>query len=71
MAKSGEMVKKCPFCSATLKTTDTECHACKRKVGPANDQGIAEKPFDWVAYTKLTIAVVLFAGFIWWAFFRQ
>lgn len=62
--KSSALTKVCPYCSTHLLKTATECSYCKKKVGPANRQGIAEKPTDWKAYTVCSISwAVLFAYF--------
>jgi len=71
MANSEYSIKRCPYCSANLKGTDTKCHSCNRKVGPGNEQGIAEKPFDWKGYTMSVAAFIAFIYFMWFAFFRN
>jgi len=49
--KSTGLIKVCPYCSTHLLISATACSYCKKKVGPINRQGIAEKPTDWKAYT--------------------
>lgn len=49
--KSSSLIKVCPYCSTPLLVSATACSYCKKKVGPMNKQGIAEKPTDWKAYT--------------------
>lgn len=49
--KATGLTKVCPYCSTHLLINATSCSYCKKKVGPANKQGIAEKPTDWKAYT--------------------
>ncbi|WP_373497938.1 hypothetical protein [Desulfococcus sp.] len=69
---SGRMgVKRCPYCSTNLNKGDTRCFSCKRKVGEANKDGIAKKPFDWKGYGMSILATIAFIGFMWWAFFRK
>ena len=48
---TSRLTKVCPYCSTHLLLNATACTYCKKKVGPANKQGIAEKPTDWKAYT--------------------
>jgi len=49
--KFSGLTKVCPYCSTHLLLNATACSYCKKKVGPVNKQGIAEKPTDWKAYT--------------------
>ncbi len=65
-----ELTKKCPYCSVTLAKEDTQCFSCKRKVGKANEHGIAEKPFDWMGYGSAILSIIALIYFIWWAFLR-
>lgn len=59
--KSSGLTKVCPYCSTHLLVSATTCEYCKKKVGPVNKQGVAEKPTDWKAYTVCSI--------IWFALF--
>jgi len=43
--------KKCPYCSTHLIPSAQVCTYCKKKVGPMNKHGIADKPTNWKAYT--------------------
>ena len=63
--------KKCPECYAHLPLSAKECHACKAKVGDVDKLGFAEKPVDWVGYLLAGISIVVFAVFMWWAFFVE
>jgi len=54
--KSSQLTKVCPYCSTHLLAKDVVCSYCKKKVGPANRQGIAQKPTDWKAYTACIVA---------------
>jgi hypothetical protein len=65
------VVKRCPYCSANLKNSETRCFSCNRKVGESDRHGIAKKPFDWKGYGMSLLATVAFIGFMWWAFFRK
>ena len=55
--------KKCPYCSTHLIPSAQVCTYCKKKVGPINKHGIADKPTDWKAYTACSIS--WFALFIY------
>ncbi|MBW2443071.1 MAG: hypothetical protein JRH12_21535 [Deltaproteobacteria bacterium] len=63
--------KKCPDCYAHLPLNAKECHACKAKVGDVDRLGFAEKPVDWLGYLLAGISIVVFAVFMWWAFFVE
>jgi hypothetical protein len=63
--------KKCPYCSVVLGIDDSACFSCKRKVGPSNKHGIAEKPFDWMGYATTILSIAAFIYFIWWAFLKK
>lgn len=63
--------KKCPDCYVHLPLNAKECYACNAKVGDVDKLGFAEKPADWVGYLAAGISILIFAVFIWWAFFRE
>jgi hypothetical protein len=63
--------KKCPDCYAHMPLNAKECHACKAKVGDVDRLGFAEKPVDWLGYLLAGISIVVFAVFMWWAFFVE
>lgn len=63
--------KKCPYCSTSLPHDATLCFSCKRKVGPSNRHGVAQKPFDWVGYGSAIFAIGAFGVFLWFAFFKN
>jgi hypothetical protein len=65
------LTKKCPYCSVVLGINDTICFSCRRKVGKINEHGLAEKPFDWLAYLLCFLSIGAFVYFIWWSFFRK
>lgn len=68
MAKANFQTKKCPYCSVVLGGDDEICFSCRKKVGKANEHGIAEKPFDWMAYALSILSISGFAYFIWWLY---
>jgi len=58
-SKKGEssgLTKLCPYCSTHLLVSAKTCSYCKKKVGPINKQGIAEKSTDWKSYTVCFIS---------------
>jgi len=63
--------KKCPDCYAHLPLGAKECHACKAKVGDVDKLGFAEKPADWLGYLVAGVSIIVFAVFMWWAFFIE
>jgi hypothetical protein len=63
------MTKKCPYCSTTLGYDETICLGCKKKVGEANEYGIAVKPGAWKAYVSALVAVSAFLGYLYYAIF--
>jgi hypothetical protein len=62
--------KKCPYCFVYLPLQAERCHSCKRKVGQADDFGMARKPVDWKAYAICLVAWVAFVYYIWRVFFK-
>ena len=69
--KIKHITKKCPDCYVHLALSATECHACKAKVGNVDKLGFAEKPVDWLGYLVAGVAILVFAVFMWWGFFRE
>ena len=65
------MTKRCHSCGIHLKVDATECHSCKKRVGPPDEHGTAKKPFNWKGYGISIIAWVVFGYYIWWAFIRK
>lgn len=63
--KSSGLTKVCPYCSTHLILNATECTYCKKKVGPVNKQGIAEKPTDWKAYTACFLSWGALLAYFW------
>jgi hypothetical protein len=63
--------KKCPDCYVHLPLHVKQCHACHAKVGNVDKLGFAEKPVDWLGYLVAGVAILAFAVFIWWGFFRE
>ena len=63
--------KKCPDCYAHLPLNAKQCHACNAKVGNVDRLGFAEKPVDWLGYLVAGISIIVFAVFMWWAFFVE
>jgi len=63
--KSPGLTKICPYCSTHLLKNATNCSYCKKKVGPANKQGIAEKPTDWKAYTVCSLSWGALFAYFW------
>ncbi|MEW6671454.1 MAG: hypothetical protein AB1427_07105 [Thermodesulfobacteriota bacterium] len=63
--KTSGLTKICPYCSTHLIVNATECSYCKKKVGPVNRQGIAEKPTDWKAYTACFICWGALFAYFW------
>jgi len=57
--------KKCPYCSTHLATNALSCSYCKKKVGPVNKHGIAEKPTDWKAYTACFVSWGALFAYFW------
>ncbi len=57
--------KKCPFCSAILKLSDTECHGCRKKVGDPDVNGIAAIPGKWKSYVSAGVAVGILLGWLY------
>jgi hypothetical protein len=64
-AKATGLIKVCPYCSTHLLINATACSYCKKKVGPINKQGIAEKPTDWKAYTICIVSWVAMFSYFW------
>lgn len=67
--KTREPTKKCWNCYVRVKLDEDECFACKKKLGPADEHGIAKKPTDWLGYIITTIAIVSALGYAYWLFF--
>ncbi len=63
--KSTGLTKVCPYCSTHLLMSAAECTYCKKKVGPVNRQGIAEKPTDWKAYTACFLSWGAMFAYFW------
>ena len=63
--KSSGLTKVCPYCSTHLLLQATACTYCKKKVGPVNRQGIAEKPTDWKSYTACFISWGALFSYFW------
>lgn len=63
--KSTGLTKVCPYCSTHLLNSATACSYCKKKVGPVNKQGIAEKPTDWKAYLAFGISWGVLFVYFW------
>ena len=63
--RSTALTKVCPYCSTHLIINATECSYCKKKVGPVNKQGIAEKPADWKAYTACLLSWGALFAYFW------
>jgi len=59
------LTKLCPYCSTHLLLDATECSYCMKRVGPANRQGIAQKPTDWKAYTACFLSWGALFGYFW------
>jgi len=60
--------KKCPHCFVYLALSARKCHYCKANVGEVNLLGFAEKLINWRSYVIAGIAILVFVGFVWWAF---
>jgi hypothetical protein len=69
--KAKYITKKCPDCYVYLPLSAKECHSCKAKVGDVDKLGFAEKPADWLGYIVAGVAILVFAVFMWWGFFRE
>jgi hypothetical protein len=41
------------------------------KVGHVDELGFAKKPTDWRSYLIAAFAILIYALFMWWAFFRK
>jgi hypothetical protein len=63
--RSSGLTKVCPYCSTHLLLQATACSYCKKKVGPVNKQGIAQKPTDWKAYTVCFLTWGALFGYFW------
>jgi hypothetical protein len=63
--------KKCPDCYVHLPLSATKCHSCGAKVGNVDKLGFAEKPADWLGYLLAGVSILVFAVFMWWAFFVE
>ena len=63
--RSSSLTKVCPYCSTHLIINATECSYCKKKVGPRNKQGVAEKPTDWKAYTACFVSWFALFVYFW------
>jgi len=63
--RPSRLTKVCPYCSTHLLLNATACSYCKKKVGPANRQGIAEKPTDWKAYTVCFLSWGVMFVYFW------
>ncbi len=61
--------KKCWECFTHLPLKAEVCHVCKKKVGKVLNNGMAEKPTDWMAYFYFIMSWVGLGYFIWKAFF--
>ncbi len=62
--------KKCPYCSTYVKIDADRCDACKRRIGPANQYGVAKKPVNVVSYLVAIAAIAAVVGYFVWAFGR-
>ncbi len=60
--------KKCYECFTHLPLHATECHACKKKVGKVDRNGIADKPTDYKSYAVFALAFAALLVFLWKAF---
>ena len=47
------------------------CPACKTRVGEMDDSGMARRATNWKAYGLAIFAILIFAIYIWWAFFKE
>jgi len=63
--------KKCPECYEYMPLHAKICPACKIKVGDMDNTGMARRTTDWKAYGSAAFAILLFAVYIWWAFFKE
>ena len=75
MAQQGEgsstySTKKCYECFSHLPLNATVCTTCKKKVGPVDRNGLAQKPTDWKAYIIFGISFAVLVGFLIKAFTR-
>ncbi len=52
-----------------LALSAMKCHSCKAKVGDVDKLGFAEKPINWRSNVIAGIAILVFVGFMWWAFY--
>ncbi len=65
------LTKKCPECYTYLPLEARICTACQAKVGEVDKLGFAGKPVDWLGYLIAAASIIIFAVFMWWAFFRE
>ncbi len=63
--------KKCPECYEFMPLKARICPSCKTKVGDIDSTGMAKRATDWKAYSAAALAILIFALYIWWAFFRE
>jgi len=63
--KSSKLSKVCPYCSTHLLMNATACSYCKKKVGPVNKQGVAEKPTDLKAYMACLLSWGALFSYFW------
>jgi methionyl-tRNA synthetase len=62
--------KKCPYCSTYVKHDADRCEACKRRIGPPNEYGVAKKPVNVVSYLTALGAVAAMVAYFFWAFVK-
>lgn len=62
--------KKCPYCATYVKYDAIRCDSCNRKIGPANEFGIAKKPLNIGSYIVAIGAVAALVVYLVWAFGR-
>jgi len=63
--KPSHSTKKCPYCSTHLILNAPACTYCKKKVGPVDKHGIAQKPIDWKAYTACILSWSALFFYFW------
>jgi hypothetical protein len=63
--------KKCPECYEYMPMHAKICPACKTRVREMDDSGMARRATDWKAYGLAFFAILIFAFYIWWAFFSE
>lgn len=63
--------KKCPECFVYMPLHAKVCPSCGIRVSGIDKHGKATRATDWKAYLTAGIAIVIFALYIWWAFFLR